>query len=44
MLRHSSGILGSNAAFSARVFLAYDWRSFTIEIFNPVQNELLGYV
>jgi len=31
-------------AFPAGVFLAYDWRSFTTEIFNLVQNELLGYV
>jgi hypothetical protein len=30
--------------FTAGVFLAYDWRSFRTEIFNPVQNELLGYV
>ena len=29
---------------TAGVFLAYDWKSFIHEIFNPVQNELLGYV
>ena len=43
-LRHRSGILGSNAALAAGVFLAYDRGSFTPEIFNPVQNELFGYV
>jgi len=43
-LRHSSGTLGWNALFAAGVFLAYDWRSFTTEIFNPVKNERPGYV
>jgi len=43
-LRHGLGILGSTVAFAAGVFLAYDWRLCTTEIFNPVQNELLGYV
>ena len=44
MLRHGWGFPGSNAVFAARVLLAHDWRSSTTEIFNPVQNELLGYV
>ena len=43
-LRHRSANLGSNATLAARAFLAYDWRSFTTEIFNPVQNEVLGCV
>jgi hypothetical protein len=43
-LRHSLSILGSNAAFASRVFLAYDTRFCTTEMFNPVQNQLLGYV
>jgi len=43
-LRCSSGILGSNPDFTAGVFLAYNSRLCTTEIFNPVQNELLRYV
>jgi len=43
-LRHGSDILGSNSPFAAVVFLADDWRLCTTEIFNPVQNDLLGYV
>jgi hypothetical protein len=42
--KHSSGILHSNAAFSAMVVLAYDWRSCTTKIWNPVLIKLLGDV
>jgi hypothetical protein len=43
-LRYRSGILGSNAAVASGLCLACDWRSCTTVIFNPVQNEHLGYV
>ena len=38
--RHCLGFLCSTAAFPTGVFLAYDWRYFTTEIINPVQNQL----